>query len=58
MITYQEMVDLFERANAAFLKHDKALFANQVSSTAIFARGMRALLAADAAAKKIASTCS
>lgn len=31
MITYQEMVDLFERANAAFLKHDKALFANQVS---------------------------
>ena len=31
MITYQEMVDLFECANAAFLKHDKALFANQVS---------------------------
>ena len=31
MITYQEMVDLFERANTAFLKHDKALFANQVS---------------------------
>jgi hypothetical protein len=35
MITYQEMVDLFERANVAFLKHDNALFANQVSSTAI-----------------------
>jgi predicted transport protein len=31
MITYQEMVDLFECANAAFLKHDKVLFVNQVS---------------------------
>ncbi len=31
MIAYREMVDLFERANAAFLEHDKALFANQVS---------------------------
>ena len=31
MKSYREMVDLFERANAAFLKHDKALFANQVS---------------------------
>jgi hypothetical protein len=31
MITYQEMVDLFECANATFLKHDKALFVNQVS---------------------------
>ena len=31
MKSYQEMVNLFERANAAFLKHDKALFVNQVS---------------------------
>ena len=31
MKRYQEMVDLFECANAAFLKHDKALFVNQVS---------------------------
>lgn len=31
MKRYQKMVDLFECANAAFLKHDKALFANQVS---------------------------
>ena len=31
MKIYHEMVRLFESANAAFLKHDKALFANQVS---------------------------
>ena len=31
MKSYQEMVDLFEHANAAFLEHDKALFSNQVS---------------------------
>ena len=31
MKTYQEMINLFESANVAFLKHDKALFANQVS---------------------------
>ena len=31
MKTYREMIRLFECANAAFLKHDKALLANQVS---------------------------
>ena len=31
MKSYREMVDLFERANTAFLEHDKALFSNQVS---------------------------
>ena len=31
MITYQEMVDLFECANSAFLAQDKVLFVNQVS---------------------------
>lgn len=31
MKTYREMIRLFESANATFLKHDKALLANQVS---------------------------
>ena len=31
MKSYREMIRLFECANAAFLKHDKALLANQVS---------------------------
>ncbi len=31
MKSYHDMVRLFERANTAFLKHDKALLANQVS---------------------------
>ena len=31
MKSYQEMIRLFECANAAFLKNDKALLANQVS---------------------------
>ena len=31
LITYNEMVDLFEKSNARFLKRDRSLFINQVS---------------------------